>query len=204
LLAVGGLLVICLLRTKLRWSGAVLVGLAVLWIAGTTQPDLYVAGDGQAAAFRTDDGKLSILHRGRDTFAIREWLSADADARPANDKTLSRHVRCDDLGCVGRLRDGRLIAMPLALEAFGEDCARAALVVTSRQVPGDCRAVLIDRRSLRERGAASLRFKGEEVEIRQARPRGYERPWAQRPQRLQQAPQPPDATPPLNNLEADD
>jgi competence protein ComEC len=205
LLASAGLLLICLLRTKIRWSGAVLAGLAALWIAATDQPEVYVAGDGRATAFRGDNGRLSVLQRGRDTFALREWLAADADARPLDDKTMSKDVRCDDFGCVGRLRDGRLIAMPLALEAFDEDCARAALVVSPRQAPGDCQAALIDRNSLREHGAAAVRFNGEQVEIQQARSRGYQRPWAQAPRRSPQAvPQTQDATPPLNNLEADD
>jgi competence protein ComEC len=95
--------------------------------------------------------------------------------------------------------------MPLAPEAFDEDCARAALVVSPRQAPGGCQAVLIDRNSLREHGAAAVRFNGEQVEIQQARSRGYQRPWAQAPRRSPQAvPQTQDATPPLNNLEADD
>jgi competence protein ComEC len=176
-----------------------------LWIATTKQPDVYVGGDGQAAAFRGETGKLSVLHRGRDTFAVREWLAADADARPIDDKTLNADVRCDDIGCIGRLGNGRLIAMPLAPEAFGEDCARAALVVSPREAPGDCHAVLIDRRALRDYGSAAVRLKRETLELQQARPRGYQRPWSQSPRRGQpQAPQSRDATPPGNSLEPDD
>ena len=45
------------------------------------RPDVLVAADGQAAAIRGGDGRLAILHNGRDTFAIKEWLMADGDGR---------------------------------------------------------------------------------------------------------------------------
>jgi competence protein ComEC len=204
LLAAAGLLLICLLRTKLRWSGAGLAAIAGLWIALTGQPDAYVSNDGQAAAIRTNTGKLSILHRGRDAFAVREWLAADADGRPIDDKSLTSSVRCDEIGCVGRLRDGKLVAMPLSTDAFGDDCARASLVVSPRQVPGDCRAVLLDRKSLREYGAASVQVRGDQLQITRARPRGYERPWSRQAQHTQSDRRLNDGTPPINNLEADD
>jgi competence protein ComEC len=77
----AGLLMVCLLRTPLRWSGAVLAAAAALWAVLTPRADVLIAGDGQATAFRGSDGRLAVLHSGRDGFAIKEWLAADADAR---------------------------------------------------------------------------------------------------------------------------
>ena len=79
LLATAGLLLLCLLRSPLRWSGAVLALAASLWVLALPRPDVLIAADGQTAAMRGVDGKLSILHAGRDTFAIKEWLMADGD-----------------------------------------------------------------------------------------------------------------------------
>ena len=123
LLGTAGLLLICLLRTPLRWSGTILVFAAGLWAVLTPRPDVLIAGDGQAAAFRGPNGRLSVLHSGRDSFAIKEWLAADADARQPKDPTLGDGVNCDAIGCIGRLSDGRLISMVLGPEAFAEDCA---------------------------------------------------------------------------------
>src|SRR5262245_28058643 len=42
------------------------------------------------------------------------WMSkggADADARTPKDSTLGEGIRCDAAGCVGRLRDGSLVAI---------------------------------------------------------------------------------------------
>jgi competence protein ComEC len=202
LLASAGLLLICLLRTRLRWSGAAMVLLASIWAAATPQPDVYVTADGQTAAVRGADGQLSILRGGRDTFAIKEWLAADADARAVGDKTLANGTTCDDIGCVARLRDGRLVAMSRALDAFAEDCARAAIVVSAHAAPSrECQALLFDRDVLRDHGAVSLRIQGAHTEISQARPPGYQRPWAEPAERTHTAPE---ATPALNQLEPGD
>ena len=52
LLATAGLLVIGLLKTPLRWSGGLLVLIAVVWAARTPVPDVLVAGDGRSFAVR--------------------------------------------------------------------------------------------------------------------------------------------------------
>jgi competence protein ComEC len=204
LLASAGLLLICLLRTRLRWSGAAMLLLASIWASASPQPDVYVAADGQTAAVRGADGRLSVLRSGRDTFAIKEWLAADADSRAVGDKTLADGTACDDIGCVARLHDGRLVAMSLALDAFAEDCGRAAIVVSAHSAPSrECQALLLDRDVLRGGGAVSLRIQGAQTEISQARPPGYRRPWAEPVKQV--TPQAaPDATPALNQLEPGD
>jgi competence protein ComEC len=184
LLATAGLLLLCLLRSPLRWSGAVLAAAASLWVLALPRPDIMIAGDGQAAAIRGKDGKLVILHNSRDTFAIKEWLMADGDGRDPKDASLHDGVR----------------------EAFAEDCARAAVVVSARSAPGDCAATLIDRNAWRANGAVALRWTGDHFALNAARPPGYERPWAHglRDAGSVIAPRPPmlNATPKAEDLEA--
>jgi competence protein ComEC len=144
------------------------------------------------------------LRSGRDTFAIKEWLAADADVRSVSDKTLANGITCDEVGCVGRLRDGRLVAMPLSTEAAVEDCTRAAIVVTSRfAATKECQALLFDREVLRDHGAVALRLQGKHFEIEEARPPSYQRPWAQSLPPVTATPVI-DATPPSDQLEAGD
>ena len=210
LLATAGLLLLCLLRSPLRWSGAVLAAAASVWVVTLPRPDLMVAADGQAAAIRGHDGKLAILHNSRDTFAIKEWLMADGDGRDPKDTSLHDGVRCDAIGCIGRLADGRLVSFVLSVEAFAEDCARAAVVVSARAAPGDCAATLIDRNAWRANGAIALRWTGDRFALSAARPPGYERPWAQGGRNLNESPSmparpvAPDATPRVNDLEPGD
>jgi len=204
LLATAAILLVCLLRTPLRWNGAVLAALAMLWAALTPQPDVWVSAEGQAAAIRGADGRLIVLRSGRDRFAIKEWLAADADNRAVNDKTLNADVFCDDIGCIGRLKDGRLVSYVLSLEAFAEDCTRAAAVVSLREAQAGCAAVLVDRTVWHAQGATALRWTGDRFEIKAARPTGYDRPWAHAPPSIVAATPPPDATPRPEDLEAGD
>src|SRR5206468_8725105 len=91
-----------LLRTPLRWSGAVLVLLAALWAARVPQPDILISADGRNVGVRGQDGRLQLMHAAkgsRDAFLLKEWLAADADARTAADTSLTSGVSCEDLGC---------------------------------------------------------------------------------------------------------
>jgi competence protein ComEC len=206
LLATLGLLVICLLRTRLRWIGAALMAGAALWVLLYPQPDVYISADGEAAMIRGADGRLSVLHRGRDTFAIREWLAADADPRDVRDKSLTQGVRCDEDGCVGTMRGGSLAAMSLTQEAFLDDCSRAAIVVSPHDAPGACAALTFDRRRLRSAGAVAVYRHGPAFEAAVSRPPGESRPWYGAPAATKESQRSAarDARPPAATLDADD
>jgi competence protein ComEC len=180
LLGTAGLLFICVLRTPLRWSGALVAAGAIAWTLTTPQPDILVAGDGQTVAFRGKDGRFTVLRAGRDPFAIKEWLAADADARTPKDASLGDGVTCDAVGCIGRFGDNRLISMAMRIEAFAEDCARAAVVISDREAPGDCNAMLVDRTTWQSYGAVALRRAGDRFTQTVALPRSQDRPWTHR------------------------
>jgi competence protein ComEC len=209
LVGTAGLLLVCLLRTPLRWSGAVLAVVASVWAVTTPRPDVLVSADGQTAAIRGSNGQLAVLHAGRDSFAIKEWLAADGDGRTAKDASLNDSVQCDAVGCIGRLKDGRLVSMALSAEAFGEDCARAAVVVSPREAPAACAATVVDRYVWRAQGALTLRWTDGRFEQRAARPASYDRPWAPAPRTASESGTtavtlPRDATPRVEDLEAGD
>jgi competence protein ComEC len=209
----AGLVVFCLFKTPLRLIGAVLIGGAILLMLRAPKPDVLIAADGSAVALRGENGRLSMVKSRSDVFAFREWLAADADARTPTDSTLGDGIRCDAAGCIGKLRDGSLVAIAKTLEAFEEDCRRAVLVVSARDVPPGCTALVIDRDVWRRSGAMALRRRGEQFEITAARPPGYDRPWARaaapaanalEPTSRATPARPRDATPRQDDLEAGD
>jgi competence protein ComEC len=210
LLGTAGLVGLCLLKTPLRWSGSVLVVAASLWAVSAPRPDMLVSSDGVALAVRGADGHLSIHRIGRDAFATKEWLAADGDARLPSDKALADGFRCDASGCIARLPGGKFVSQVITPDAFEEDCARAAVVVTSRELPGDCEATVIDRKVSRGSGAVALTWTGRGFDITAARPPGQDRPWARglvlpvETARPAARPQPRDATPRADDLEAGD
>jgi competence protein ComEC len=207
-----GLVVICLLRTPLRWSGAALLALAAALAAATPRPDVLIGADGDAVAVRRADGRLAVLKTSSQSFAPRDWLAADGDARAVNDPDLASGFACDPAGCVARLGDGTIVAVAQSADAFADDCVRAKLVVARRDPPSDCAATVIDRNLLRGGGAVALRRVGDGWDITPTRPPGYDRPWARTVTEppVATAPSgapaasPRDATPPPDAIEADD
>jgi competence protein ComEC len=176
-----GIILLGLLRTPLRWSGAVLVLSAALWAARAPQPDILVSADGRNVGVRGADGRLHLMHASkgsRDAFLLKEWLAADADARTAADASLISDVSCDDLGCVMQAAGGGLVAQAFRPEALSDDCERAALIVTLRQAPASCAASVIDADRLRRQGAMALRRGREGFVVEAAKPKGIDRPWS--------------------------
>jgi competence protein ComEC len=178
LLGTAGLLLVCLLRTPLRWSGDIAAVVASLWALATPAPDILVASDGRVVAARGSNGRLALIKSETDGFAVREWLAADADARVPGDPSLAEGTKCDAAGCVARLADGSFLALALSPEAFEDDCRRAAVLVTAGDGPLSCTSIVSDRQSRQRSGAVSLRRAGDGFAITPTRPPGYDRPWA--------------------------
>lgn len=208
LLGTAGLVLMCLLRSPLRWAGAVLAALCIVGAWATPRPDILVSADTGMVAVRDAGGVLRVMASRRDGFALREWLAADGDARTDKDDTLAEGARCDPTGCVARMADGRAVALALTAEALIEDCESAAFVVTARNGPPACAATIVDRNAARTGGAVSIRRSGERLIVEAARPDTYQRPWL--PPRVAPVAQPVrptvprDATPRATDLDADD
>jgi competence protein ComEC len=178
ILASAGIILLGLLRTPLRWSGAMLLAVAVIWAVRVPQPDILISGDGRNVGVRGGDGRLHLMRSARDAFLIKEWLSADADPRTAGDASLADGVSCDEVGCVTQLAGGALVTLAQRPEALAEDCERAALVVTARQAPTACAASVIDAERLRRQGALMLRRSHHGFAVDAVKPATVDRPWS--------------------------
>jgi competence protein ComEC len=178
ILASLGIILMGLLRTRLRWSGAGVLALAIVWAAAAPRPDVLISADGRNVAVRGKDGRLHLMKSGKDAFAVKEWLAADADARGAVDASLADGVSCDAAACVTQTADGAFVALSLRPQAVADDCERAALIVTARQVPSGCRASVIDAERLRRQGPLALRRTNEGFAVDAVKPRGIDRPWS--------------------------
>jgi competence protein ComEC len=212
--ASAGIILLGLFRTPLRWSGAGAIGIAVVWALATPRPDILISADGHNVAVRGRDGQLHLMRSAKDVFLLKGWLAAAADARLPGDGSLGDDVSCDDEGCVTQLTEGGLVALALRPEALADDCRRAVVIVTSRQAPSGCHALVIDQEKLQKQGAIALRRTRGGVVIDAVRPNGLDRPWArasgetnepeQRTARPPTAPRPVDATPTEADMQADE
>jgi competence protein ComEC len=173
-----GIVLLGLLRTPLRWSGAALLLISVVWALALPQPDVLISGDGHNVGVRGPDGRLHLMKTAKDAFLVKEWLAADADDRQAGDGSLGDGVSCDDEGCVAQMADGRIIALSLKPDGLADDCARAALIVTARPVASTCEATVIGLKRLRAQGTMALRRTRSGFSIEAVKPRGINRPWS--------------------------
>jgi competence protein ComEC len=162
---------------------ATAIPLAVIGLVGATAGhsfDVAVAPTGEAVALRGPDGKLAVIGSRPSLFAAEQWLRADADSRAAGDAVSK--AACDDSGCIGHLRHGRVLALVLERSAFAEDCLRADIVVTPLLSPLGCAAgFVIDRDTLRQTGALTLAFRESSITTRRARAPDENRPWSKAP-----------------------
>jgi competence protein ComEC len=155
LLITLSILMLALPATLIRLAG-LLPLMAGFFLAVTApRPDALVDAEGEIAAVRMSDGRLSILDARRARFAAESWLAADGDRRKASEE-LAQAFTCDTRGCVGRLADGTKIAVARRREAFADDCRDAALVITRLEAPAACDTSVIDLRTLATTGAIAL------------------------------------------------
>jgi competence protein ComEC len=169
-----GIILLGLLRTPLRWSGAVV--LSVAWALALPQPDILISADGHNVGVRGKDGRLHLMRTAKDNFLLKEWLAADADPRGPADSSLADGVSCDEAGCVTEMADGGLVALALKPEALSDDCAHAALLVTARQTPASCSSAVMSGDRWRRQGALGRRRDAYTLDA--VKPRGADRPWS--------------------------
>jgi competence protein ComEC len=164
-----GLLILTIPASSLRLMALLPAGIGLAFTTAPDRHDIFIDREGAGAAIRGARGQLALVGRPSD-FVIEQWLRADGDARNANDVSLRREARCDSAGCVVVAADGRRIAFVQDTVAFDEDCRRANVIVTRLQAPPTCHgAFVLDGEALKKRGATTLRFSPDVIEVTSVR-----------------------------------
>src|SRR5437868_7955278 len=74
-----GIILLGLLRSPLRWSGVVVLAIAIVWGVRTPQPDILISADGRHVGVRGQDSRLHLMRTAKgvvkDAFLVREWLA---------------------------------------------------------------------------------------------------------------------------------
>jgi competence protein ComEC len=179
--ASAGIVLLGLLRTPLRWLGAAVLLVSIVWALALPQPDILISADGHNVGVRGKDGRLHMMRTAKDAFLLKEWLAADADPRQPTDSSLADGVSCDETGCVAQMAEGGFVALALRPDALSDDCERAALLVTARQAPPSCPAPVMSGDRLRRQGAMALRRSRDGFAVDAVKPRGVDRPWSPAP-----------------------
>jgi competence protein ComEC len=171
-MVLGGLWLL-LWRGAQRWAGLAAIAAGMMTALLAQGPDMLVAPDAATVAIRAADGRLYFLGRPQNRFVAGDWLRRDGDGhRPADAVGLGR---CDGLGCVVTTQGG-LVALSRRPEALAEDCARAAILVSTAATSCKGPRLILDAaRAMRDQGYA-LRFTPE-LRVQSVRAWRGERPW---------------------------
>ena len=164
------------LADRLALVGVGVIALGIIAAMLTPRPDILVASDGQTIAIRSTDGTLTFPRKPKDNFAASRWLARDGDDRPV--KQAIGGARCDGEGCVTKMADGQLIAMPFRVEALAQDCDNAAILIAAKKPVTNCKGpkLILDSEMIaRDGGYAVTNIKA--VSVR-CQTRG-KRPWSQ-------------------------
>ena len=70
----GGLVILCLLKTHLRWIGIPIILTGMIMAGIEPKPDLMIGDKGTTVAVRQPDGHLSFLTQSPDEYTVRTWL----------------------------------------------------------------------------------------------------------------------------------
>jgi competence protein ComEC len=175
----GGLW-IALWRRRWRWLGLAPIAMALSAIFATAPPDLFIARDGQSMAVRGTDGALVVLAAKPDEYTAEQWLLRDGDRRDVAAARADAH--CDELGCVAKAKDGRVVALSLHAGALADDCARAKVVVSAVPVRTPCKGpdLVLDRFDVARDGAVAVTFGANGIAVETVAAMRGKRPWSVR------------------------
>ncbi len=163
-----------------RASALPLAALGIVAAFNGPHYDVIVAPSGDLVAVRGADGRLAVVGKHFNAFAVEQWLAADGDDRdPASAR--DPHARCDSNGCIATLPADRLLSVITAVPAYEEDCVRAAVLVSALPAPAHCPAQVFDEQKLAQTGAVGLTWDGTHYTVATDRSVLEDRPWSPAP-----------------------
>ncbi len=184
--AFGGL-VLCLLKTPLRFLGLIFFPVVGVLSAGAPTPAAIFShrGDNAAVFAPSSEGEkmaLFVYNRRKDRFAQNVWMeTAGLDPKLERPENMTDGAACDPRGCVSFVA-GKRIAISADPLSFAEDCARADAIIALYALPRDvepaCNGLVLTRRDAWRGGAHALFIQRDgRMGVKNAFDAIGERPW---------------------------
>lgn len=159
-----GLVVLCLLKTRLRLLG--LVPLAAIPALYKTEslPDALIAENGRVAAYRHHSGDLHQLYPKRGNFVTEVW--AKAIGKPALKKSDLPEDACNRERCIVLLKKSKVMHIVYDPDLLRSSCQRADILIAPRLRWVNCRqrkpALILKRGDFEMHGTHAIYIKDTE------------------------------------------
>ncbi|MFD0917514.1 ComEC/Rec2 family competence protein [Pseudahrensia aquimaris] len=158
-----GLLVLCLLKTRLRLIGVGFFILAGLMAGKSARPDVLILENGRQVAVFGSQGNMALLRPRAEKFSVGIWQRAYPFS---GGNEVAERFACDLGGCSFETQ-GLVIAHISARHGLGDDCHMADILIVPFAADGLCsdmaeieRPLIIDQKNLRRHGAHALHIGG--------------------------------------------
>ncbi len=175
LLAILGLLWLCLWSTRLRLLGIpmLLIGLSTFLLH--IPPDIILDDELKQVAVRLDDGKYTLLKGSGRAFTVENWLRTQGQEELI--KLKDTNIACDENAC-HYLRDGVHFTLAKNLESWPTLCHESPdiLAIWYYMDEANCDVpILIDRHALEAEGVMAVYIKNSAITVRSGA--AQYRPW---------------------------
>ena len=156
----AALVLLCVMKSQLRLLLIPVFALGAWMLPAASLPHILISEDGKTLVVRTNDGGLIVSGSRAGRFEQKVWRAA-LGLSASEAKKVTRKPFCDNYGCILHIK-GKVIAHVKHPSGFYEDYRREDIVVSRLSAPDFCheKANVIDRYSLKSRGAHSVVIKG--------------------------------------------
>lgn len=178
-LMVAGGLWLCLNRYRWRLLGVLGIAAGGLIAPLGAKPDMLIGDGGRLVVVRDSEGQFSGVTSRYSEYELSQWLARDGDRREPGEVGAGDRLVCDSQGCVAR--SGRLIiAVSKKPASMRDDCARADIVILSRDLAVACSGprLVVDRKASLRDGTIAVYFEADGLRLDTVRHREGERPWS--------------------------
>lgn len=181
IVATLGLLMTCLMTTKLRYAGFGLMLLAIVLTFAQPHPAVLISPDGRAAGWRENaEPALHITSIGKhDVFLADYWAHfAGVDKTNVTFDKESEHLHCDEKSCVwnGFAKPVIWYKTMSAIDACKADF-ELIIVPQNDFSCANSPATIIDRAALEQHGAYAVYAEGKGLRLYHHRAAPARRPW---------------------------
>jgi len=180
LITLGGLM-LCLLKSNLRYGSLGIFALALVISLLHKQPDILISADGRLSALQSKHGEIIVSQVRRASYTREKWIErwgqGDKHTHPV---LFDQHLECDTQGCLFRHDNGLQIVFNEHAMALPEDCQKADILIAPQTSPSICTGprLIIDRDTLNNDGAHALYFNDDGLaHMKSVRSQRGQRPW---------------------------
>ena len=160
-----GFLVLCILQSRVRFFGILLIGCGIGSLFLNAQPQIFVDGTGKVLVVRSGDGLMSVQAPSPKSYALTSWLRLQGIPEIERQAVSNKSLKCESGNCRFTLGN-RTIAYVKQIPKLRAACRSNDILITPFYAPRRCVSkLIIDRNRLQALGGHTLLITHDDISI---------------------------------------